>query len=431
MSSLALLRSRNFLPLFVTQALGAINDNLFKNALVVLALYRLAHSGPILVALAGGVFILPYAIFSGLAGQLADSLEKSRAIRFTKFWELGLMVLAGIGFLTGSFIVLMLVLFGLGCQATFFSPLKYGILPDHLRSDELVAGNGLIEAGTFIGIVTGTVAGGILVSVKSGLIAASAAVLAVALAGLACAYKIPPAPAGAPDLRPDWNLPRETWGLLQQAWRDPPIWFCILAISWFWTVGAALLAEFPTIAKDSLHADAHVVTLMLGGFAVGVGIGSLACARLLHNQISLRYVAYAGFGVSLFTADFAIGALYAGHLPTAAAMLHSFTGWHMLLDLLILAIFGGVYSVPLYVMVQERSPPSHRARMIAANNVMNAFASVIGAGLTALLYAVGLSGSVILLMFAASNVAVSLWIMWSLKRRADLADGPPPAARSR
>ncbi len=154
---------------------------------------------------------------------------------------------------------------------------------------------------------------------------------------------------------------------------------------------------------------------MLGGFAVGVGIGSLACARLLHNQISLRYVAYAGFGVSLFTADFAIGALYAGHLPTAAAMLHSFTGWHMLLDLLILAIFGGVYSVPLYVMVQERSPPSHRARMIAANNVMNAFASVIGAGLTALLYAVGLSGSVILLMFAASNVAVSLWIMWSFE----------------
>ena len=253
-----LLRARRFLPLFVTQGLGAINDNLFKNALVVLALYRLAHVGPILVALAGGVFILPYALFSAPAGQLADAREKSRLIELTKIWELLLALLAAAGFLTGSFTVLMLVLFGFGMQATFFSPLKYGILPDHLHEDELVAGNGLIEAGTFIGILAGTVAGGALILL---------------------------------------NVARQTARLLQQARQAPPVWFAILAISWFWSVGAILLAEFPTIAHDALHANGRVVTLMLGVFTVGVGIGSLACARLLRGAASARYDAYSVFGV--------------------------------------------------------------------------------------------------------------------------------------
>jgi MFS family permease len=406
----SLLRSKRFLPLFATQALGAINDNMFKNALVVLALYRLAHAGPILVDLAGGVFILPYAIFSSTAGQLADAFEKSRLIRLTKFWELGLMLLATAGFITGNFTLLMLVLFGLGMQATFFSPLKYSILPDHLHANELVAGNGMVEAGTFIGILAGTVAGGALVILKSGTIAISLAGIAVAAAGIAFAYAIPPAPAAEPGLELRWNIFGETVALVKSSAQNAQVWFAILGISWFWAVGATLLAEFPTIARDALHADGHVVTLMLGVFAVGVGIGSLACARLLHGELSTRYVATAGFGVSLFTADFAYTASHAGHFADIAAMLHSAAGCHILIDLLLTATFGGIYSVPLYVTLQERSEPSHRSRMIASNNIMNAFASVIGAGLTAAAYSAGVSTIFVLLVLAAANVVVSVWI---------------------
>ncbi len=407
----ALLRSPRFLPLFVTQGLGAVNDNLFKNALVVLALYRLAHVGPILVALAGGVFILPYALFSAPAGQLADAREKSRLIRLTKFWELFLALLAAVGFLTGSFTVLMLVLFGFGAQATFFSPLKYGILPDHLAEAELVAGNGLIEAGTFVGILAGTVAGGALIIMPGGPVLVAVAAVALALFGIFSAYRIPRAPAAAPGLRPDWNVARQTAMLIGLARRDPPVWFAILAISWFWSIGAILLAEFPTIAHDALHANGRVVTLMLAVFTVGVGVGSLVCARLLHGVASTRFVAWAGFGVSIFTGDFAITAMRAPPLPDVGAVLRAVAGWHMLVDLLLLAICGGIYSVPLYVMLQERAEAAFRSRMIAANNVMNAAGGVIGAGLTAGLYAAGMSGAAILVAAAVGNFVVSVWIL--------------------
>ena len=258
-STLALLRDRQFQPLFTTQFLGAINDNLFKNALVVLALYRLAHLGPVLVALAGGVFLLPYAIFSAMAGQLADAREKSRLIRFVKIWELALMLLAGLGFFTGNFAVLMAVLFGLGIQATFFSPLKYGILPDLLEGDALVVGNGLVEAGTFVGILLGTVAGGLLVVLPHGEIAASLAVLVVALAGIWSAWAIPPTKAAQPGLRLGvesvfqrafrssvWRRRRRPYGLrcwasagsgrwVQSCWRNSRPWrvtCCVAAARW-------------------------------------------------------------------------------------------------------------------------------------------------------------------------------------------------------
>jgi hypothetical protein len=326
------------------------------------------------------------------------------------------MLLAAAGFLTANFIVLMAVLFGLGCQATFFSPLKYGILPDHLHQDELVSGNGMIEAGTFIGILVGTIAGGALILGGAGPLTVSLSGIAVSLGGIAAAYQIPLAPPKEKHMRLSWNVPRETWRLVNSSAQNPPVWFAILGISWFWAVGATLLAEFPTIARDSLHADGHVVTLMLGVFAVGVGIGSISIARILHGTLSLRYVAYAGFGVSLFTADFANTAIHAGHMADIAAVLGAVQGWHMMGDLLILAIFGGAYSVPLYVLMQERAEPSHRSRMIASNNVMNAVASVIAAGLTAGLYSAGLSGSEILGLVAVVNAAVAGWIIFVLRK---------------
>ncbi|OYV36457.1 MAG: hypothetical protein B7Z80_15520, partial [Rhodospirillales bacterium 20-64-7] len=352
------------------------------------------------------------------AGQIADGMQKSRAIRWVKAWELALMLLAAAGFLSGSFAVLIAVLFGLGVQAAFFSPLKYGILPDLLAGEALVAGNGLVEAGTFIGILAGTVAGGALVLVPGGRIIVSAVCLAVALGGIAAAFAIPPVAVAQPGLRISRNFARETFAVLGQARANPPVWFAVLGISWFWAMGATLLAEFPTLARDGLHADGAVVTFMLGVFAVGVGIGSLAVARFVRDRALLHYVALAGLGVSVFTADFALTALHAAHLPGIAALLHSAAGWHLTLDLLLLSACGGGFSVPLYVLLQERSLATHRARMVAANNVMNAVTSVLAAGLTAGLYAAGVGAPVILLLAAAANLVVAAWIFSTVRRGA-------------
>jgi MFS family permease len=418
-SPVSLLRHKEFLPLFVTQALGAINDNLFKNALVVLALYRLAHLGPVLVALAGGVFLLPYAVFSAVAGQLADAHEKSRLILLVKFWELGLMLLASVGFLTENFAVLMAVLFGLGVQATFFSPLKYGILPDFFAGDALVAGNGLIEAGTFVGILLGTVAGGLLVVLPYGEFAASLACLAVAVAGILTAWAIPKTRVAQPGLRPGWNVVSSSVSLLRLAAGGPDIWFAVLGISWFWAMGTIVLAEFPTLARDVLHGSGPVVTLMLGVFAVGVGLGSLGVARLVRDAALLHYVVACGAGVSVFTAGFSLLAAYAPVLPNVPAVLSNGLGWALLADLLALAICGGGFSVPLYVLLQERAAPSHRARMVGANNIMNALASVAGAGLTAGLYAGGLGAPKILLLAAVANAGVTVWVFGKIRRGAN------------
>ncbi len=410
----SLLRTRRFLPLFTTQFLGAINDNLFKNALVVLVLYRVASAGPILVALAGGVFILPYALFSALAGQLADRYEKSRMIRLTKFLELAIMLLAALGFLTGNVAALMGVLFGLGVQATFFSPLKYGILPEHLHEDELVAGNGLIEAGTFVGILLGTVAGGGLIVLHGGPVVVAIAGIVVALAGIAAAYFVPPAPSAAPDLKIGWNIITETGFLVRDARQNRPVWLSLLGISWFWAVGATLLAEFPTVARVDLHAGGHVVTLMLACFSIGVGLGSIICARLLRGEVSARLVPYAAIGISLFTGDFALAAISSGALHDVGQVLASWQGRRMLVDLILLAACGGIYSVPLYAICQEKSAASHRSRMIAANNVLNALAMVLAAIVTAGIYAVWPSGTGILIITAVLNLAVAVWIFRTL-----------------
>lgn len=409
-----LLRTRRFLPLLVTQTLGALNDNLFKNALVVLALFQAGEHGPVLVALSGGVFILPYVLFSALAGQLADRGEKARLIRATKLWELGLMALAALGFLTGGMALLMAVLFGLGMQATFFSPLKYAILPDHLREEELVAGNGLIEAGTFLGILLGTIAGGALMLFGQGGAVVSAAGLAVAAAGFVAALGVPRAPANDPTLRLGWNLPRGTWALLAEARGNRPVWLAILGLSWFWTIGATLLAAFPVIAKDTLAAGGSVVTLLLTVFALGVGAGSLACARILGGEVSPRLVPWAALGITLFTADFAFAALAAAGDPRFASadgvLAAAPLGWRMLADLFLLAACGGLYSVPLYAIVQEWSPPAQRARMIAANNVANAAWMAIGAGAAAALAALGVDAPSVLLIAATINLAVTVRI---------------------
>ncbi|MDE8345458.1 MAG: MFS transporter, partial [Acidocella sp.] len=275
---------------------------------------------------------------------------------------------------------------------------------------DLVAGNGLIEAGTFIGILLGTLAGSALITTSHGAALTAGLGLFIAGLGIVFSHKIPPVPAAQPGLRLRWNLPAEITTLLTEARSNRPVWFAILGISWFWALGASLLAEFPVLAHDQLHASAHVVSAMFGVFAIGIGIGSLAIARFGHRASTLTPVAVSGLAVTVFTADFALTGRTAPALPSLSGLLASLAGWHLLADLLLLAVCGGAFSVPLYVRLQKYAAPSHRARMIGANNVVNALASVAAAGLTAALYAAGLRAPAILLILAMANAAIAAWI---------------------
>ena len=409
---MSLLASRRLAPLLITQTLGAFNDNLFKNALVVLILFRAGQAGaPALVALAGGVFILPYVLLSATAGQIADKWEKSRTILIVKLGEVALMALAATGFLLGSMPVLFAVLFGLGVQATFFSPLKYSILPAHLAEDELVAGNGLVEAGTFLGILAGTIAGSALFDLRNGPLIVSIAGLVVAVAGTAAAVLVPRAVSLTPGLRIGGNLALETTRLLASARANRPVWLSVLGLSWFWAIGATLLAELPTLVRNDLHAAPPVFTLMLAFFSLGVGAGSMLCSRLLRGEVSPRLVPFAALGLTIFLWDFGRSVSHTPALPDIAAVLHSLAGWHMLVDLLLLAACGGIYSVPLYAVMQERSARAEQARMIAANNVVNAVAIAVGAVITAGLAVAGIAPATVLIMAAAANLLVAIWIV--------------------
>ena len=419
--TLDILKSRRFLPLFVTQFLGAFNDNLFKNALAILILFRLASGdeGEVLVALAGGIFILPYFLFSATAGQLADKYDKGRMIRVVKAVEIGVMALAAAGFAWGRIDFLLAVLFLMGAQSTFFGPLKYGILPQHLDAGELVGGNALIEAATFLAILLGTIAGGLLVLSEGGITIISAAIIAVALAGWAASLRIPAAPATVPALKVNWNFVSETGAILKHAASSRDIFLSILGISWFWLVGATFILLFPPYAKDVLGSGEQVVTLFLTVFSIGIGLGSIGCDRLLKGEVSARTVPFGALGMAIFSIDLyfasvAVAPLASGEaLLGASAFLAEAGHWRILADLLLISISGGLYIVPLYAIVQKRADADHRARTIAANNVMNALFMVIGAAIAATLFAAGLSVTGVFLIIAAANV-IAAWYVCKL-----------------
>jgi len=411
MSPIGLLRTRRLGPLALAQSCGALNDNLVKNAMVVLAIFQLHIGGAGLSALAGALFIAPYAALSATAGKLADRFEKPRLIRIYKAMEVALMLLAALSFLSGSVPALLGVLVGLGVQAALFGPVKYGVLPELLIEEELIAGNGVIEATTFLSIVAGTVAGGGLVLLDRGVAIVGAAGVGLSLLGFYGAMRVPHAAAADPTLRVRWNLLAETKDLLRLAFGQRPIWLCILGLSWFWTVGATLMTEFPVIARDTLHGDGTVMTLLLSVFAIGVGFGSIGCAKLLHGEVSPRFVPFAALGISLFCWDFANATVAAGELANAAAVAKSFQGWRIGVDLFLLAACGGVFSVPLYAIIQDMAKPAERSRMVAANNVMNALFMVLGAAAAALMAGFGFSAPLVLLVTAAANLLVACWIV--------------------
>jgi acyl-[acyl-carrier-protein]-phospholipid O-acyltransferase / long-chain-fatty-acid--[acyl-carrier-protein] ligase len=412
-SQFRLLASRRLLPLFVTQFLGALNDNLFKNALVILIAYQDTTSPQateILVTIAGAIFILPYFLFSATAGQVADRYEKRRLVRITKLWEIGVMILAAAGFALDSIGFQLVILFCLGVQATFFGPVKYGILPELLAREELVAGNGLIEAGTFLAILIGTIAGGLLILAPHGAVIVSAAQLAIAVAGWGASLFVPRGRAAAPDLRIEPNIAKETWTILRYAYREKALRLPLWGISWFWLIGIAYLAQFPNYAKELLGANNEVVTLFLTLFSIGIGAGSILCARLQRGAINLRLVPLGALGLAVFGFDLYLASPVAdaqGPLVGVWAFLAVAAHWRIVIDLAAIALAGGLYCVPLYAVMQAKSAPEHRARVIAANNIMNALFMVTAGAASALILSMGLGIASIFLAIAIGNAVVT------------------------
>ena len=413
----ALLKQRRFAPFFWTQFLGAANDNVLKNALVIFVAFQLAGTAGVdanaLVNLAGAVFIAPFVLLSASAGQIADKFEKSRLIRAIKLFEIAIMAVAVFGFWRRDLAVLFVALALMGVHSTLFGPVKYAILPQHLASDELVGGNGLVEMGTFVAILLGTIAGGLIVAWQpGGPVAAGLLGVAIALAGYAASRAIPTTPAVDPALAFNWNPLSETWRNLALARTNRVVWLSMLGISWFWFYGAIFLAQFAGFARDVLGGDETVVTLLLATFSIGIGAGSLLCERLSGRKVEIGLVPFGSIGLTLFAIDlwFAARGLHATELAVVGAFLAQPAHWRVTVDLALIGVFGGFYIVPLYALIQQRSAPSHRSRIIAANNILNALFIVASAGLAILLLRAGLSIVDLFLVTALMNAAVALFI---------------------
>jgi 1-acyl-sn-glycerol-3-phosphate acyltransferase len=416
-SQFRLLLARRFGPFFVTQTLGAFNDNVYKNALVILLTFGVAGLSAddvnLYVNLAAGLFILPFFLFSATAGQIAEKYEKAWLIRYVKLFEMAVMGLAVIGFVAGSVPLLMAVLFLMGAQSALFGPVKYSILPQHLHETELVGGNALVEAATFLAILLGTMLGGWLMARAGGPEWVSAVVVVVAGLGYLAARGIPPALPTVPDLRINWNPLTETWRNLRFMQTNRTVLLAVMGISWFWFYGAMFLSQLPNYSKLHLGGDATVVTLLLTVFSLGVGIGSLLCERLSGHKVEIGLVPLGSIGLTLFGIDlyFAVPDALATSVVGAAEFLKSPANHRILWDLGLIGLFGGFYIVPLYALIQTRSDPGHRARIIAGNNILNAV-FMVSAALLAIVFlqVAGLSIPQLLLVTALMNAAVAVFI---------------------
>ena len=413
-----LLRERRFLPFFLTQALGAFNDNVFKNALVILVAFLTAQ---LTVAdvnfytnLAAGLFILPFLLFSATSGQLSDKFDKARLAQLVKVLEIAIMAIACAGFLSRSIPLLLAMLFMMGLHSTLFGPLKYGLLPQVLDDRELIGGNGLIEMATFVAILLGTILGSSLIRVDGlGAWLVGATTLGIAVVGLACALAMPRAPAPDPGLKLNWNPFSETWRNLTYIRGNRTVFLSCLGISWFWFYGSIYFTQLPNYTKEVLGGGAGVYTLLLALFSIGIGLGSALCERLSGHKVEIGLVPFGSIGMTVFGAD-----LYFAHPGSdgelglgVVAMLTQPHVWRILIDLVLMAIFSGFFIVPLFALVQTRSDPARRSRVIAANNILNALFMVVAAALsTMLLNKMHLSIPGLLLATALLNAVVAIYI---------------------
>lgn len=412
----SLLKDKRFLPLFVTQFLGALNDNVLKNAMVILIAFQGAKMSSVapslMVNVCAGLFILPFFLFSATSGQLADKYDKAALIRLVKAIEIGIMLIAAVGFWLPSLPWLLTALFLMGMHSTLFGPVKYSILPQHLHENEMMGGNGLIESGTFLAILLGTILGGSLIAMgEYGAHWAAITCFVIAVLGYLAGRKVPPAPAPDPALVVNWNPFSETWRNLAALKQNRAVFLAILGISWFWFYGAIFLSQFPAYAKDYLGGGEGVVTLLLAIFSVGIGVGSLLCEKLSGQKIEPGLVPLGSIGLTVFAIDLWLASPHTGALGLGVSEFLSAPGsLRILFDLVMIGVFGGFYCVPLYALMQMRSEASHRSRVIAANNIMNAAFMVVAALLAIALLSFGISVPQIFLITAIINAGIALYI---------------------
>ena len=412
----ALLGQRRFAPFFWVQFLGAGNDNVFKFAFTVLVTYQLQVSWlPASLAglVIGALFILPFLLFSATSGQLADKFDKAMLTRFVKSLEIAIMLLAALGFAQRNVPVLLACVFLMGLHSTLFGPVKFAYLPQHLSERELTGGNGMVEMGTFVAILLGNVAGGLLIALPQvGSTWVAITCVGLALLGRVLAQAVPVSPATDPGLRINWNPVTETWRNLKLAYGNIVVYRSLLGISWMWFFGAVFLAQFPSFARDVLHGDERVASLLLVVFSVGIGIGALLCEMLSKRHVEIGLVPLGAIGMSVFSIDlyFASRALPSASLMGLAAFLAQHLHWRVLADLLLLSLFTGIYSVPMYALIQIRSQPTHRARIIAANNILNALFMIVSSIGVGLLLSAGFSVPQVFGLVGLLNAVVAVYI---------------------
>lgn len=426
-NQLHLLKSKRFLPLFVTQFCSAFNDNAFKNAILIWFAYDVAAStgfnAPKMIALAAGLFILPFVLLSPIAGQIADKYEQSRLTRMLKVFELLLMCAAPIFFHLQSVLGLLLILFLLGLQATLFGPIKYSLLPEHLKEDELIGGNGLIEGGTFLSILLGTLFGGLIIRTDSGVLVLSSFLIAMAFVGLMSSWYIPKSTISDRNLSISWNILAETRRLISYSWKEPTVGLSILGISWFWLVGITLLTQFPVYVKDVIVGNESIVTLLLAIFSIGIGTGSLLCNKLLKSKIDGRLVPWGAIGISIFMIDFWLASR--SYVPSNASELIGiadflrgpFCNIRILIDLFLLAVCSGFYTVPLYAIMQHRSNKQYLARIIATNNLFNALFMIAASCLAFVLFHLSFTVMDIILVVSVANFGVYFIVRGVVRKR--------------
>ncbi len=412
----ALLRQLRFAPFFWTQFSGAANDNLFKFAFTVMVTYQLSVDWlpPAMAGLViGALFILPFLLFSATSGQLTDKYDKTKMIRFVKNLEIAIMLVAAVGFVAGNIPILLLCTFLMGVHSTLFGPVKFAYMPQVLNERELTGGNGMVEMGTFVAILLGNVAGGLLVALPGiGHTTVAVACVVAALAGRAVAQFIPSVPATDPGLTINWNPFTETWRNLKLAHENIVVFRSLLGISWMWFFGAVFLSQFPSLAKNVLHGNEQVASLLLVVFSIGIGVGSLLCEVLSRRHVEIGLVPLGAIGMSVFSIDlyFASRSLPPSEIMGLAAFMAQGAHWRVMLDLALLSLFAGLYSVPMYALIQMRSQPTHRARIIAANNILNALFMIGSSLIAGALLGAGFTVPQIFLFTGLANAVVAFYI---------------------
>jgi 1-acyl-sn-glycerol-3-phosphate acyltransferase len=412
-----LLRERRFGPFFVVQLLGAANDNLFKFAFTVMVAYGGIQSGlapAIVVQLIAALFILPFLLLSATSGQLADKMDKARLMRWVKTFEIGIALLGLYGFVNTSVVPLLVGVFALGVHSSVFGPVKYAYLPQHLTERELTGGNGMVEMGTFVAILLGNVAGGLLIAVPEvGAEIVGWCCVALAVVGRVAAHFVPSTPPSDPGLRINWNPVTETWRNLALARESKVVFRSLLGISWMWFFGAVFLTQFPSFAKDVLGGSEQVASLLLVIFSIGIAIGSLLCESLSRRQVEIGLVPFGAIAMSVFAIDLYF-ASRGFHPASSGLSVGGFFGTpgsiRVSIDLFLLSLAAGLYSVPMYALIQIRSKPSHRSRIIAANNILNSLFMIVSAGMAAVLLSLDFTVPQLFLITGVLNALVAAYV---------------------